>query len=51
MKHEIYWWAVFMAVFNPLCLRAGTDPIWFTVAQIVICLILVAVADWRERRA
>lgn len=51
MKHEIYSWAVFMAVFNPLCLRATTDPAWFTFGQIVMCLIFVTFADRRERQA
>jgi len=51
MKHEIYWWAVFIAVFNPLCLRAAGDPLWFTVGQMAMCLIFVALADARERQA
>lgn len=50
MTHSTYWWAVFMAVFNPLCLRAATDPVWFTAMQIAMCLGLVAIADARERR-
>lgn len=51
MKHEIFWWAVFMAVFNPLFLRNATDPLWMTAAQMAMCLIFVALADARERRA
>lgn len=50
MRFETLQWAVFCAVLVPLFLRDPAAPMWVLATHIGLALVLVAVADWRERR-
>ncbi|MET3925930.1 hypothetical protein [Devosia sp. 2618] len=50
MNRETLNWAVFVAVLAPLFLRMPADPIWMTALHVVVCMMLVSVADRIERR-
>lgn len=49
MHRDTLNWAVFVAVLAPLFLRMPADPVWFTYAQISMCLCMVAISDRLDR--